>query len=59
MTPLLWAAVSDFGDPAMIELLLKSGAKADARNKDGLTALELARKYDHTEVIPALARATN
>ena len=56
MTPLLWAASSDFGDPAMIELLLKSGAKTDARNKDGLTALELARKYNHAEVIPALSR---
>ena len=57
MTPLLWAASMDFGDPAMIELLLKSGAKADAKNKDGLTALELARKYGHAEVIPALSRA--
>ena len=56
MTPLLWAASMDFGDPAMIELLLKSGARADARNKDGLTALELARKYGHTEVIAALSR---
>ena len=56
MTPLLWAASMDFGDPAMIELLLKSGARADARNKDGLTALDLARKYGHTEVIPALTR---
>ncbi len=58
MTPLLWAASMDFGDPAMIELLLKSGARADARTRDGLTALDLARKYGHTEVIPALARAT-
>jgi ankyrin repeat protein len=58
MTPLLWAAAMDFGDPAMIELLLKSGAKADARNKDGLTALDLARKYGHAEVIPALLRAS-
>jgi ankyrin repeat protein len=57
MTPLLWAASMDFGDPAMIELLLKSGAKADARNKDGLTALDLARKYGHAEVIPALTKA--
>ena len=57
MTPLLWAASMDFGDPSMIELLLKSGAKADARNKDGLTALDLARKYGHAEVIPALTRA--
>jgi ankyrin repeat protein len=56
MTPLLWAASSDFGDPAMIELLLKAGAKADARNKDGLTALDLARKYEHAEVLPALTR---
>jgi len=56
MTPLLWAASSDFGDPAMIQLLLKSGAKADARTKEGLTALDLARKYGHTEVIPALTQ---
>ena len=56
MTPLLWAAAMDFADPAMIELLLKSGANADARNRDGLTALDLARKYGHTEVVPALTR---
>ena len=57
MTPLLWAANIDFGDSAMIELLLKSGARADARNRDGLTPLELARKHNHTHVIPALERA--
>lgn len=57
MTPLLWAAASDFGDPAMIELLLASGASASARNRDGLTALDLARKYSHREVIPVLERA--
>ena len=56
MTPLLWAAASDFGDPAMIELLVKAGARTDARNKDGLTALELARKYGHLELVPALER---
>jgi ankyrin repeat protein len=61
MTPLLWAANIDFGDTAMIELLLQSGARADARNKDGLTALELARKLGHVNLIPALERrpATN
>jgi ankyrin repeat protein len=57
MTPLLWAASMDFGDPAMIELLLQSGARADARNREGLTALDLARKYGHAEVVPALSRA--
>ena len=58
MTPLLWAANVDFGDTAMIELLLKSGAKTDARNKDGLTPLELARKYGHTTLIPILEKST-
>ncbi len=57
MTPLLWAASSDFGDSAMAELLLKAGAGADAKNKDGLTALELARKYGHDYLVPALQRA--
>jgi ankyrin repeat protein len=57
MTPLLWAANVDFGDAAMIELLLKSGARADVRNKDGLTPLELARKLGHANLIPALEKA--
>jgi ankyrin repeat protein len=58
MTPLLWAANIDFGDTAMIELLLESGAKTDARNKDGLTPLELARKHGHTTLIPVLEKAS-
>ena len=57
MTPLLWAANVDFGDTAMIEVLLKSGAKTDARNKDGLTPLELARKYGHATLVPVLEKA--
>jgi ankyrin repeat protein len=52
MTPLLWAVSSDFGDPAMTQLLIKSGAKVDARTKDGLDAVGLARKYGHTELLP-------
>jgi ankyrin repeat protein len=54
MTPLLWAANIDFGDTAMIELLLESGARTDARSKDGLTPLELARRHGHTEHVRAL-----
>jgi ankyrin repeat protein len=53
-TPLLYAASIDFGDSAMIDLLLKSGARADVRTKDGLTALDLARKYGHTHLIASL-----
>jgi ankyrin repeat protein len=55
MTPLLWAAIMDFGDAAMSELLVTSGARRDARNKDGLTPLELARQYGHTYQLAALA----
>ena len=55
MTPLLYAASIDFGDAAMIDLLLKSGAHSSARTKEGLTALELARKYNHTHLLASLA----
>ena len=54
MTPLLYAASIDFGDSATIDLLLKSGARADARTKEGLTALDLARKYKHTHLLASL-----
>ncbi len=56
-TALLYAASIDFGDSAMIDLLLKSGARADVRTKDGLTALDLARKYKHTHLIASLQAA--
>ncbi len=56
MTPLLYAASIDFGDSAMIDLLLRSGAKRDARTKEGLTALDLARQYRHTHLLASLER---
>ena len=60
MTPLLYAASIDFGDADMIELLLKSGARADARTRDGMTALDLARRYQHVHLLRALqGRATH
>ena len=55
MTPLLYAASIDFGDSAMVELLLKSGARPDTATKDGLTALDLARKYRHSHLIASLS----
>ena len=54
MTPLLYAASIDFGDSAMIDLLLKSGARADARTKEGLTALDLARTYKNAHLLASL-----
>jgi ankyrin repeat protein len=56
MTPLLYAASVDFGDSAMLDLLLKSGAQRDARTPEGLTALDLARKYIHTHLLASLAQ---
>jgi ankyrin repeat protein len=55
MTPLLYAASIDFGDSAMIDLLVKSGARLDVRTKAGLTPLDLARQYKHTHLIASLA----
>jgi len=54
MTPLLYAASIDFGDSAMVDLLLGSGAHPGARDKEGLTALDLARKYKHTHLLASL-----
>jgi ankyrin repeat protein len=54
MTPLLYAASIDFGDSAMIDLLLHSGAQPGARTKEGLTALDLARKYQHIHLLASL-----
>jgi ankyrin repeat protein len=54
MTPLLYAASIDFGDSSMIELLLRSGANPRARNKGGITALDLARQYGHTHLVASL-----
>lgn len=54
MTPLLYAASIDFGDSAMIDLLVKSGARTNVHTKDGLTALDLTRKYHHTHLLASL-----
>jgi ankyrin repeat protein len=54
MTPILYAASIDFGSPAMIDMLLKAGARTDMKTKEGKTALDLARQYKHTHLIPSL-----
>ena len=54
MTPLLYAASIDFGDSAVIDVLVKAGANPAARSPEGLTAQDLARKYNHTHLVPRL-----
>src|SRR5262249_25432177 len=47
MTPLLYAASIDFGDTTVLERLIAAGADLEVRNKQGLTALDLANDYHH------------
>jgi len=47
ISPLEYAAYSDYGNTSAIQLLLAAGARRDRKGKDGLTAADIARKYDH------------
>jgi ankyrin repeat protein len=44
----------DFGAPALVELLLKSGANPQAKTKEGLNAAGLAKKYGYVQLEKAL-----
>ena len=55
MTPLLYAASIDYGDTAVVESLLAAGADRNVKDKQGRTALELARAYQHTAIANVLA----
>jgi len=59
MTPLLYAASIDFGDTAVMEKLIAAGADVSAKNKGGLTALDLAKNYRHQAMANLLAGKTN
>jgi N-acyl-D-amino-acid deacylase len=50
MTPLLHAASVDFGDTAMVELLLKAGANPQVRSKTQQNAVQLATRYGHLNI---------
>ncbi|HEX3879103.1 MAG TPA: ankyrin repeat domain-containing protein [Bryobacteraceae bacterium] len=56
-TPLHWAANVDYGDTAMLELLLKAGAKPTLRTPAGLTAADLAVKFKHSKHLAVLEHA--
>jgi ankyrin repeat protein len=58
MTPLMHAALVDFGDTAVVELLLASGAETKATSKDGLTALDFARRQGHQAAARLLAHSS-
>lgn len=56
LTPLMHAAKVDFGDTAMVQLLLASGATTTLTSKDHQTALDLARQYGHDAIARLLER---
>jgi ankyrin repeat protein len=55
-TPLHWAALR--GNEAIVALLLAEGADSEARNKDGETAYEVARRGRKPELTRLLAPTT-
>jgi ankyrin repeat protein len=56
MTPLLYVASIDYGDTAVLEKLIAAGADLKAKNKEGLTAFDLARSYRHATLADLLAK---
>jgi ankyrin repeat protein len=55
MTPLLYAASIDYGDTTMLQTLIAAGADMKAKNKQGQTALELAKSYNHMKAMNLLS----
>jgi ankyrin repeat protein len=49
-TPLMHAAIADFGDSRMVELLVKAGARKDVRDAKGLSAADYARQFQHEKL---------
>jgi Tol biopolymer transport system component/ankyrin repeat protein len=54
IAPLEYAAMADYGDANVLNLLLTAGAQTDIKSKEGLTPLEIARKYDLNYLVAAL-----
>jgi ankyrin repeat protein len=56
-TPLMYAAMTERNDPALVQLLIDRGANVNARTSSGETALSLARQRGETKIV-AVLRAT-
>jgi ankyrin repeat protein len=51
MTPLMLAVASDHADPRTVRLLLNRGANTVKRDRDGLTVVDWAKKYNAPMVL--------
>jgi ankyrin repeat protein len=58
-TALMWAAYKESGDPTIVDMLLRAGANAKAKNKlfDGETALTWALRNGETPIVARLRTA--
>ncbi len=56
-TPLMYAAMTERNDPALVQLLIDRGANVNARASSGETALSLARQRGETRIVAALRAA--
>ncbi len=45
------------GHTAIVEALLAAGAKVNAKNNDGKTALSIAAEKGHTDIVELLKKA--
>jgi N-acyl-D-amino-acid deacylase len=54
MTALLYAASVDYGDSAILNLLLTHGARKDVKTKEAQTPLDRARMFHHTRFLKLL-----
>jgi ankyrin repeat protein len=54
MTPLMLALSTDRPDTRVVKLLIERGADTAIKSKNGETAADWARKYNHPEVLRAL-----
>ncbi|MFB3896336.1 MAG: ankyrin repeat domain-containing protein [bacterium] len=55
MTPLMLAAMK--GNTEVVQFLVDKGAKVDLKNKDGETALMLAKEQKHLDIVEILKQA--
>lgn len=56
MTPLMWAAYSEYDNPAIIQAFIDKGADINMKNKDGATALTWAMKKGNTATVALLKK---
>lgn len=57
ITPLMYAAMTERDDAALVQLLIERRADVNAKNAAGETALEIALKRGETKVVAALRAA--